>query len=140
MSSSTDKKPEDNSSKNKLGIEERIPTMPCVFNLNFRITRTISSNQGFTSYATHTPSKKASCPQCGGQNPTFYDHYKRKFKDADKEGTKRKIILTAKRYRCFNAAGSFANPSRTCFPNKEAPNDSGNSSHTNTSKTSITRP
>ena len=106
--------------ENKLGIEEQIPTMPCVYNLNFRITRTSQGNQGYISYAVYTPGKKAQCPQCASQNLTFYDHYTRRFKDSDKEGVIRNIILKAKRYRCADCGRLFREPISDLLPKQRS--------------------
>lgn len=94
----------------KMGMEERIPTMPGVFNNSYRITRTWQQAQAYYSKATYQPRQQTPCPRCANQQPTLYDHYTRRFYDTGRDGSKRTIILKARRFKCPECSHVFREP------------------------------
>ena len=79
-------------------MEGRIPTMPDVYNRNFKILRSYSLQQARTSLVEYTSPPPVVCPQCGHTFLKYYDHYSRKATFINDEGAKRILVIKAKRY------------------------------------------
>lgn len=93
-----------------MGMEGRIPTMPDVYNRNFRILRTDSLQQAKTSRAQYIPPRPVVCPQCANITLKHYDPYFRKATFINDEGAKRILIIKAKRYKCLHCSYLFREP------------------------------
>lgn len=105
---------------NELGMEGRIPTMPDMYNRNFRILRTYHSNQDSISQAQYIPSRSVACPQCLSSSLALYDHYSRKANFINKDGVRRTLIIRATRYRCQHCSYLFREPIEGLQPKKRS--------------------
>ena len=96
--------------KNKLGMEGRIPTMPEMYNRNFKILRSNLIQQAKTSWVEYIPPHPVVCPRCKHDSLKHYDHYSRKSAFINYEGVRRTLLIKAKRYKCQHCSSSSGNP------------------------------
>lgn len=106
--------------KNKLGMEERIPTMPGMYIRNFTILRTCSLQQAKTSRAEYIAPRPVICPRCRHHTLKLYDHYSRRALFMNEEGARRVLIIKAKRYKCPHCSHLFREPIEGLLPKKRS--------------------
>ena len=120
MSRQQSRKPKNDSLKNKMGMEGRIPTMPDVYNRNFKILRTCTLHQAQTSWVEYITARPVFCPHCHSSSVKLYDHYSRKAAFINREGSRRTLLIKAKRYKCQHCSYLFRQPIQGLLPKKRS--------------------
>ena len=106
--------------QNKLSMEERISTMPCVYHRNFRILRTCGLRQTKTWRVEYISPRRVVCPQCRSSTLKLYDHYSRQAAFINDEGARRTLLIKAKRYKCQHCTYLFREPIEGLLPKKRS--------------------
>lgn len=101
-------------------MEGQIPTIPDVYNRNFRIQRTYRLDQAKTSLVEYIASRPVVCPHCSHSGLNLYDHYSRKAAFINDEGVRRILIIKAKRYKCQDCSYLFREPIEGLLPKKRS--------------------
>lgn len=114
------RKEKNDSLKNKLGMEGRIPTMPAVYHRNFKILYTTGTPQATTSRVEYITTRPITCPQCRSRTLKLYDHYWRKAAFINHEGVRRTLLIKAKRYKCQRCSHLFREPMEGLLPKKRS--------------------
>lgn len=108
------------SSKNTLGMEGRIPTMPGVYIRNFTILHTTGTPQAKISRVEYIAPHPVVCPHCRSSTVKLYDHYSRKAAFINHEGARRTLLIKAKRYQCQHCSFLFPEPIEGLLPKKRS--------------------